>query len=589
MPNSHSGISANPAGPFRLSDCGSAHVVGSFRFIDSELAQIATREGAGAGWIAAFERYGSAAPTKVSGNFAVAVRDRTGRVYLAVDRFAIRTLCYRVTGDSLDFHERADILAGTDTGWDSQAIFSYLYSHVISAPRTIFKGVQRLPAGHCALLDHGHLSVSPWWKPEFAEDRQRPFEELRDEFRGLLRDAVTRELDGGKVGCFLSGGTDSSTLAGVLTEVTGKPAPTFSIGFDAKGYDEMEYARIAARHFNTDHHEYYVTPDDLVRSIPRVAASYDQPFGNSSVVPAYYCAKLARESGVDRILGGDGGDEVFGGNSRYAKQRIFGMYERIPGAVRRAVLEPLLRRGRMPQVPGLRKAASYVEQARVPMPDRLQMYNLLTRLGLAEVLTPEFLSAVDPEEPLRHQREVYFASSADTLINRMLQFDWRYTLADNDLPKVIGATSLAAIPVGFPLLDDALVDFSLNLEPRLKLKGLQLRWFFKEALRGFLPDEILAKKKHGFGLPFGAWVVSHRELKMLALDSVRALGQRSIVRREFVDRVVSEHLPQHPGYYGEMVWVLMILEQWMQRRVDAPSTGFMRQRLDGSTTEWNPS
>ena len=233
--------------------------------------------------------------------------------------------------------------------------------------------------------------------------------------------------------------------------------------------------------------------------------------------------------------------------------------------LRRGLLEPLLLgSGAIGRLPVLRKAASYVEQARVPMPDRLQMYNLLARLGLTEVLTPEFLAAVDPEEPLRQQREVYAACEASSLINKMLYFDWRYTLADNDLPKVVGATALAGIPVGFPFLDDALVDFSLKLEPKLKLKGLQLRWFFKEALRGFLPDEILAKKKHGFGLPFGVWVNQHAGLKALALHSVHNLGQRGIVRREFLDRLVKEHLPQHPGYYGEMVWILMMMEQWMQ-------------------------
>ena len=232
-------------------------------------------------------------------------------------------------------------------------------------------------------IEQGRLTVAPWWNPVFEEHHHESFEPLRDEFRGLLRDATARQIEGANnIGCFLSGGTDSSTVAGMLTEVTGKPAQTFSIGFDAEGYDEMEYARIAARHFKTDHHEYYVTPDDLVTGIPVVAASYDQPFGNSSVVPAYYCAKAARDAGVDRILGGDGGDELFGGNTRYAKQRVFGTYDYVPRSLRRGIIEPLLLGSdAIGRLPVLRKAASYVEQARVPMPDRLQMYNLLGAAG----------------------------------------------------------------------------------------------------------------------------------------------------------------------------------------------------------------
>lgn len=157
-----------------------------------------------------------------------------------------------------------------------------------------------------------------------------------------LQDAVAAQLDGGKAACFLSGGTDSSTVAGMIGRAAGTAAATYSIGFDAQGYDEMEYARLASRHFGTQHHEYYVTPADLVKGIPHVAASYDQPFGNSSALPAYYCALMARDDGVTRILAGDGGDELFGGNVRYAKNRVFDAYQRVPGLLRRGLLEPWL-------------------------------------------------------------------------------------------------------------------------------------------------------------------------------------------------------------------------------------------------------
>jgi asparagine synthase (glutamine-hydrolysing) len=146
----------------------------------------------------------------------------------------------------------------------------------------------------------------------------------------------------------------------------------------------------------------------------------------------------------------------------------------------------------------------------------------------------------------------------------MLAYDWRYTLAEADLPKVRGSTQLAGVEVGFPFLEQALVDFSLALPTDYKLKGLKLRWFFKEALRGFLPDEIITKKKQGFGLPFGVWATRHAGLKAFAADSLHALAARGIVRREFVQPLLDAQLPAHPGYYGEMVWILMMLEQWMR-------------------------
>jgi asparagine synthase (glutamine-hydrolysing) len=455
------------------------------------------------------------------------------------------------------------------TALDAQALFDYLYFHVIPSPRTVHPDVQRLPPAHYALFERGRLTVAPYWVPRFHEPRSGDFGALREEFLRLLKDAVWQNLDGSRGACFLSGGTDSSTVAGLIGEVSGRPASTYSIGFEAEGYDEMAYARIAARHFGTDHHEYYVTPDDLVHHIPQLAASYDQPFGNSSVLPAYCCALQARQDGVTRLLAGDGGDELFGGNTRYAKQRVFDLYERIPRPLRSGLIEPLAGKPWAQRLPVLRKGASYVQQARIPMPDRLETYNLLLRLQPGEVLTKSFLARVDVQGPVRQQRAVWSQAEADGLVNRTLAYDWRYTLAESDLPKVMGASRLAGVSIGFPLLDEALLEFSMRLPPEFKLKGFKLRWFFKQALRGFLPDEILAKKKHGFGLPFGTWVHRHEPLRRLANESLHGLVERRLVQHRFVDDLLCRLLPEHPGYYGEMVWILMMLEQWLRARAPA--------------------
>jgi asparagine synthase (glutamine-hydrolysing) len=413
------------------------------------------------------------------------------------------------------------------------------------------------------LFEGGKLTVAPYWQPRFVDETRESFSALREEFRLLLRQAVRRQLDGSKPACFLSGGTDSSTVAGLIGELSGRPAATYSIGFEAAGYDEMAYARLAASHFKTDHHEYYVTADDLVGNIAKVAAHYDQPFGNSSALPAYLCELRAASDGVSTLLAGDGGDELFGGNTRYAKQRVFGLYSQLPDSARTRVLEPLLQGTPLGRLPLLRKGTSYIEQAKVPMPDRLQTYNLLERLGPEEVLTPGFLSRIDRCEPARQQRKVWAGTAGDEL-NRMLAYDWRYTLAENDLPKVCGTSELAGMRVAFPLLDDDLLGFSMRLPTSYKLRGLTLRWFFKEALRGFLPDEIIAKRKHGFGLPFGVWAVTHAPLNRLATNSLRSLAARGLVRPAFIQDLLTTRLAQHPRYYGEMVWIMMMLEHWLQ-------------------------
>ena len=546
-----------------------ALTLGSPRFSDKKLAAIAKDQGVLAAWLEAFASTGSHAPAGVTGDFAVAVTVSDGRSFLAVDRFAVRSLCYRVDHGRLRFAARADELADAATEIDPQAIFDYLYFHAIPSPRTIYKGIYRLPPGHCASFENGQLNLQAYWVPSFSEQPQKSFDTLKDEFRQILLDGVATQLDGSKVACFLSGGTDSSTVAGMAALASGQTTATYSIGFDAQGYDEMEFARLASRHFKTEHHEYYVTPSDLVRSIAAVASSFDQPFGNSSVLPSFYCAKMAREDGVTKILAGDGGDELFGGNSRYAKQKIFDFYGHVPGFLKAGFLEPLLDTRAAAAFPLTRKAASYVEQARVPMPDRLQMYNLIARLGVQDVLTPQLLAQIDITKPLQLQREVWKRTTGCSTLNTELAFDWRFTLAESDLPKVLGATSLAGIEVGFPMLDDRLLAFSLKLPTDYKLKGQKLRWFFKEALRGFLPDEILTKKKQGFGLPFGVWANTDTDLKALASDSLRSLAQRGVVRAEFVETLIRHKLPEHPGYYGEMVWILMMLEQWLQAKAPA--------------------
>lgn len=508
---------------------------------------------------------GAAALADVHGGFAVGVREPSGRTTLAVDRFGIETLCYRVVDGQLRFASRADELVQPGHPLDLQALYDYLYFHVIPSPRTVFQGVSRLPPGHYATFDNGVLDVRPYWVPSFQPERGARFEALRDEFRELLRRAVRRQLGAGRPACFLSGGTDSSTVAGMLREVTGEALATYSIGFEAEGYDETAYARIAARHFATDHHEYYVTPEDLLQGIPVAAASFDQPFGNSSVLPAWLCARSARADGVQRLLAGDGGDELFGGNSRYATQRIFSWYDQVPQGLQRGLLEPALLGTPLGRLPLLRKGASYVRQARLPMPDRLQTYNLLGRLGPAEVLTPGFLAQVDGSSVLAQQRAVWAAADAPTRLDRNLAFDWRYTLAENDLPKVRLATALAGVEVGYPMLDDELLAFSTRLPTAYKLRGLRLRWFFKEALRGFLPDEIISKRKHGFGLPFGVWTLRHPGLHAFASDAVRALAARGVLREPFAESLLTRWLPDTPGYYGEMVWISMMLEHWLRR------------------------
>lgn len=516
--------------------------------------------------------HGRGGLSSIEGDFALAAWDtRRLRGLLAIDRIGAHHLVYAMSGDTLTFGSTLDLLRahpGVTTALSPQALYDYLHYHVCPGPETVFAGLRRVPPGHCIEFDdRGTQGVVPYWQMRYTEDTTHSVDALQQQFLDVLRRAVRDAAGDAASGSFLSGGTDSSTVSGLLGQVGGRPARTFSIGFDVPGYDETSYARIAARHFGTEHHEYYVTPADVVASVPKIAAAYDQPFGNASAIPTYHCARFAREHGVERLLAGDGGDELFGGNERYAKHHLLGLYQRVPGGLRRGLVEPLLLSSPgIGGLPGLRKLRSYVEQARPPMPRRYESYNLLQHLGAAEVLEPDFLARVDVTHSQRLMDDAYAPFAGDSLINQMLGIDLRFILADGDLPKVTHMCNLAGVDVVFPLLDDRLIEFSRHLPSDLKLRGTQLRWFFKHALREVLPAEIITKKKHGFGLPVGPWLTAHKPLRDLAIDSIDLLRPHGIVRPRFIDQLLDVKLREHPAYYGGMVWLLMMLGQWLSSR-----------------------
>ncbi|WP_219118162.1 asparagine synthetase B [Janthinobacterium sp. UMAB-56] len=525
---------------------------------------------------------GVAACASLSGPFCLAILDAfSGSALLAVDRAGMHPLSYASNAQGLFFASSHDALLAHPCvrgALDPQALYHYLYFHMVPGPATAYLGQQRLLPGEYLHVRGARQCKGNYWQLSFQEPAaartRATFASNKQEFLRLLRQAVESSLgaDGADTGAFLSGGTDSSTLAAIMGQVTGRPARTYSIGFDSPGYDEMAYARLAARHAGSIHHERYVTPGDVLAAIPAMAAIFDQPFGNASAIPAFYCAQMAREDGVKRLLGGDGGDELFGGNERYAHQALLSQYARLPVMLRQAIIEPLLcrqQRGKPWRLGD--KARRYIEQASLPLPARLDSYNLLLRHGHRTVLEAGFIDTIDPGMAPGCVHGAYGERQGQGLsqINALLALDMRFTLADNDLVKVRKACELAGVEAAFPLLHDAMVAFASRLAPRDKLDGRQLRPFFKRALAEILPPAIVRKKKHGFGLPFGQWLHSHVPLREFAFDNLTQLRVRGIVRSDFIDDLKGRLLAEHPAYHGTMVWLLLMLEQWLSQHPGA--------------------
>lgn len=548
-------------------DAVSVAFEGDIRFDHPTLSQLEREHGSAMAIALGYQQLGIELLKHCNGSFALAIHDElAGKLVAAIDRLGIKRLCYRPTADGIRLASQATGLFDSHTPEMShQGLFDYLYFHMVPSPDCIYEGVQKLMPGEYLVFETGRISTGTYWQLGFQDESVQDIYQLAQEFRHQIERSVARYANRPGIGAFLSGGTDSSTMAGMLARLSGQKAKTFSIGFHADGYDETEYALITARHFDTDHNTYYVTPQDVVDAIPRIAAGYDEPFGNSSAVPVYFCARFAHEHGIQTMIAGDGGDELFAGNARYAKQRVFEHYQRIPSGVRSAMIEPAARI--IPadcKITPLRKLRSYIDQARVPLPDRLESYNFMHRFPVTDIFSADFLATVDPTHPLHLQQQVYHAAHTDHYVNRMLHLDFKFTLADNDLRKVNQMCELGGVDVCYPLLSDEIVEFSGRVPVSMKLKGTELRYFFKYALKDFLARETLNKSKHGFGLPFGLWLHDYAPLHDLARESLKQLQQRHLLKPGFIDTLWRLHSDSHASYYGVMIWVLMMLEQWLQ-------------------------
>jgi asparagine synthase (glutamine-hydrolysing) len=284
-----------------------------------------------------------------------------------------------------------------------------------------------------------------------------------------------------------------------------QPVKTFSIGFNEDSYNELKYARIAAKHFATDHHEFIVTPD-ICQVVDELAWHFDEPFADPSALPTYMVSKLARAH-VTVALSGDGGDELFGGNSRYVDDRVFQQYHSIPLWVRRFCIEPAVSTGsEWTHISFFDRASRYIRRSNINVPDRLFSYSLLSSVPGADLFTPDFMASIDGHDPLAPARHHFQTAPAHNDLNRWLYLDMKMTIGDNDLRKVTVMSRLAGVTARYPMLEPALAEFTGTIPADLKIRKTQLRYLFKKAMSGILPPEIISKTKHGFGLPYCVWL-----------------------------------------------------------------------------------
>jgi asparagine synthase (glutamine-hydrolysing) len=524
---------------------------------------------------ALYESDGGRFPLRLRGAFALALwYPERRRLVLAADRFGLRRLYYAVNEHGLAWSSRVRgaLAIGGGARIDPDAVYAYLNYGTVPAPQTIYASVRRLPPGHLLIWEQGHVFLERYWDmsyPARATTEAAAVTAVRQHTRDAVREALAG-ADPKRTGAFLSGGTDSSTIVGLMKQVSDERVNAFSIGFSEERYDELAYAELAAHRFEAAHYTHIVTPDDAFAALPDVVAAYDEPFGNNSALPTYLCARLARDTGMRLLLAGDGGDEIFGGNERYRREYVLAHYQRIPGALRRGLIEPLLSALPDGGATLLGKAQRYVRRASTPNPDRFYSSEFYVSQERVRLLSPDFLAAIKPDWPLEIARAHYRAAPASTEIDRLLYLDLKITIGDNDLFKVTRTAELAGIGVRFPMLDHPLAELTGGLPAAFKVNAGEKRYIFKRAFADLLPSEILAKVKHGFGLPVSHWLKAHPGFRELARDTLLSSGSRGrgYYATGALESLFCLHETDSTPFYGDILWSLLMLELWHRRHGD---------------------
>lgn len=546
-------------------------LLGQPRWTDAALADLAAGRGHAAALAEAYRRHDVGLFDHVAGPLAIAVVDAPRRrALIATDRMGLETVYWTsaagafVFGTSTQSVRRHPAVADT---LSAQTISECVLYGVSFAPRTIYADQARLLPAQYALWDNGVLHTGFYWRMPYRTDGSRDVPALIEELKRLLHQAVARCIDGedpAGLGAFLSGGLDSSSVAGMLAEVSPGNARTFTIGFDHGQFDESPFARLASQAFGTTHHEHTLTPDEALDLLPRAAAAYDEPFANSSAIPALSCARDAARHGIACLLAGDGGDELFAGNARYVEQQILDTYQRVPAVLRRGLIEPLL--FGLPGVGGtrlFRKGRHYVRYSNVPLPRRYYAPNPGTSVPPADVFTPDFLAHVSETATDALFRDVWDRTATPALVHRMMHVDLKETLADNDLRKVVGMCRLAGVPVRFPMLDDDLVAFSAGIPPDVLLPWRRLRDFYKKAMAGWLPEAIISKRKQGFAMPYNEWIYTDDRIRPLAVDALAGMRGRGYLSDTFLDRLHPEAADPR-SRNPDLLWNIVVLELWLR-------------------------
>ena len=534
-----------------------------------------------------YEECGDACVERLRGMFAFALWDAgRRRLLMARDPMGQKPFFYALRGGELAFASevkalRAAGIVGDDL--DLEGLWHYMSLRYLPDDKSLFAGIVKLQAGHCAAFEKGQIRTWQYWKLDtFKNKRNGSEKELIDELEQVLLEAVKLHLlSDVPVGSFLSGGIDSSLVTAMMATVSGKPFHTFSIGVKEQDINELPWARMISSKYGLIAREEIVEAD-VIHKIPEMIHHMDEPadpFG----VGVYLVSQVAAKD-VKVVLSGDGGDENFAGYDRFAGQGLAGLYSHIPAVLRRQVLGRLF--DLVPESFGYKSVASKLKWLNdMSFYDageryaRSMSFLRFTDEHKAALFTGEAKNRIANADSVGKILAYFNDGTAEELLDKMLYTDLMTRMPDHLLAISDRMSMAHSIEIRPPLIDHKVTEFAASLPCDLKLKGRKLKYILRQVAARYMPRELIDRPKQGFGFPIARWLRTDLAPFMKALFKQSRFVDLGIFRQEEIDRLVNEHVGGKADHNFRL-WILINLEIWHRMCFEGKTTGDMREFID---------
>jgi asparagine synthase (glutamine-hydrolysing) len=516
----------------------------------------------------------------IEGDFGIAIWDaERERLVLARDRAGVKPLYFQQANGRFIFaSEIKAILQHPDVQAeiDEEALYHYLTFLTTPAPQTLFRGIQKIPAGHMLVIDRGgELRLTQYWDalPPESPSTHTTEEEHQQKILELLRASIKKRMMADvPFGVFLSGGVDSSANVALMSELMTQPVRTFTVGFhDAVDLNELDAARSLSQRYQTDHHEVIIGREEMEKFLPDLVFHQDEPIADPVCVPLYYVSKLARDSGTIVVQVGEGSDEIFGGYDWFGtylriEERFWRYAEKAPLAARRAAAAigvPLAQKTLKKQ-----KAAELIRRLGADQPlfwGGVSVFDEATKpKALSPQLRARFNGLSTHDVVARYLDTIATARPESDFAARMTYLELKLRLPELLLMRVDKITMSTSVEARVPFLDHHLIEYAMGLPRELKVKGTTGKHILKRALESVLPHDLLYKPKRGFGAPAREWFRGPKGEELVHLVMNSRIRERHFFDYKFIERLVDEHQREQRDWSAHL-WCLLNLSVWYDR------------------------